>query len=267
MRDALRKRYPAPEWALLEEVRNQVGYSKRVERYADAIAINLWPSRGLEILGFEIKCSRSDWVRELKDPSKSDEIQKYCDRWWIVAGGRNIVQPGELPPTWGLMVTHGVGEKSRLVCVQEAPKLEPKVLDKGFLIAMLRRATEAAERAQKQEDNEIYQKGFLAGKKQAESSRDSEFKYLKREHDDLLAHMKRFTEESGVNLHTHNRWEFGNIGLAVRVVLKNLHNPMDKFDALRQSAAPLRAYLRAVEELEKSFRLMEDGAKELGPLA
>ena len=33
-------------------------------RYADAIAMNLWPSRGLAVHGFEIKISRGDWQRE-----------------------------------------------------------------------------------------------------------------------------------------------------------------------------------------------------------
>ena len=130
VREILRRRYASPEWAFLEEVRNQTGYQKKVERYADGVAVNLWPSRGLEVLGFEIKARRGDWVKELKDPSKSVEIQQYCDRWWVVAGGRNIVQPGELPPTWGLMVVHGNGGKRRLVCTQEAPKLDSKPLDK-----------------------------------------------------------------------------------------------------------------------------------------
>jgi len=220
--------------------------------------VNLWPSRGLEILGFEIKSSRSDWTRELKNPSKSDEIQKYCDRWWIVVGGRNIVQPGELPPTWGLMAIHGNGEKGRLVCVQEAPKLEPKPLDKNFLISMLRRAVEAAEHARKQDDNEIFQRGHQEGQKQAERCRDSEYTHMKRMHERLLEDIKRFKEASGVELNPRNPWEFGDIGMAVRTVLKNVREPLRYRETLRMAMAPLQACLNAIEALERSFSLLEE---------
>ncbi len=62
--------------------------------------MNLYPSRGLEINGFEVKGSRQDWIKELKSPEKSAPVQRFCDRWWIVAPA-GIIQPGELPPTWG----------------------------------------------------------------------------------------------------------------------------------------------------------------------
>jgi hypothetical protein len=62
--------------------------------------MNLYPSRGLEINGFEVTASRQDWIKELKSPEKSAPVQRFCDRRWIVAPA-GIIQPGELPPTWG----------------------------------------------------------------------------------------------------------------------------------------------------------------------
>ena len=70
--------FAGPAWAVLHEVPNATGAGK--VRTADAIAISLWPSRGLEIHGLEIKVSRSDWRRELKQPEKSVPIQRYCHR-------------------------------------------------------------------------------------------------------------------------------------------------------------------------------------------
>lgn len=106
---ALRAKYAAPEYALIFEVRNGTGFARRTARYADAIAMNLYPSRGLEIIGFEIKASRADWLRELKNPDKAEEIGKFCDRWYVVIGDKDIVKPGELPACWGLIVPRGNG--------------------------------------------------------------------------------------------------------------------------------------------------------------
>jgi hypothetical protein len=60
---ALAKKYPAPEYATFFEVRDAAGFDSK--RSADVITVATWPSRGLAIHGFEVKCSRSDWLREL----------------------------------------------------------------------------------------------------------------------------------------------------------------------------------------------------------
>jgi len=75
--DALRYRHRPPAWAFLEKVRNGTGY-QRDARTADAIAMSVWPSRGLTLHGFEVKVVRGDWLRELRDPEKADEFFKYC---------------------------------------------------------------------------------------------------------------------------------------------------------------------------------------------
>jgi hypothetical protein len=82
--DMLRERHPAPEWAIFFEVANGLGVSDR--RYADAVAMSLFPSRGLDVHGFEVKTARGDWLRELKNPKKADVIASYCDFWWLVIG-------------------------------------------------------------------------------------------------------------------------------------------------------------------------------------
>jgi hypothetical protein len=71
--------------------------------------MSLWPSRGIELHGIEIKVSRNDWLKELGDPAKADEIARFCDRWWVAAGDESIHQWDSLekrnPVSW--YVYHG----------------------------------------------------------------------------------------------------------------------------------------------------------------
>lgn len=128
----LRVKYPERQYALLSQVADATGAAQ--SRWADAIAFGLWPSRGLEIEGFEIKVSRSDWLSELNAPDKSAAIQRYCHRWWIVAGSRDIVRPDELPRTWGLIIPRGSGLETKVA----APLLKPKKVTRKFVVAVMR---------------------------------------------------------------------------------------------------------------------------------
>lgn len=137
IRAAIVKRCPGPEWVTAFEVPDDAGFDKR--RSADAVAMNTWPSRGLEIHGFEIKVSRTDFLRELRDPAKSATIQRYCDRWYVCIpdtgkGGKMIASTEELPVTWGLLTLRG----GKLVTVREAPKLPADQPGRGFMAATLR---------------------------------------------------------------------------------------------------------------------------------
>lgn len=138
---ALRKRYAYPAWAILEEVRDAAGYD--ATRSADAIAMSLWKSRGLELQGFEIKASRSDWIRERDSPEKAEAISRYCDRWWLVASDSSIVRDGELPPSWGLLVLQGTENKVSLKTVKEAPvNTSVTPISRTFLATLMKRAVE-----------------------------------------------------------------------------------------------------------------------------
>lgn len=58
--------------------------------------------------GFEVKISRSDWLREYRtEGKKSWTWGRYCNYYWLVVPEKNIVKPEELPEGWGLLV----GEK------------------------------------------------------------------------------------------------------------------------------------------------------------
>ena len=131
---ALRQRYGPPEWALFFEVADATG--GRATRRADAIAMNLWPSRGLAFHGFEIKVARYDWLRELKNPAKAEAVARYCDFWWLVAPA-GVVKDYELPEAWGLLEVNGQGSIKQKAA---AHKTDAAPHDRAFIASLLRSA-------------------------------------------------------------------------------------------------------------------------------
>jgi hypothetical protein len=138
-------------YAFVPQVRNAAGFDAK--RTIDAYVMALWPSRGLTLTAFEIKSSRSDWVRELHKPEKAETFCDLADFFYLVVGDAAIVHPGELPETWGLMVPNGRGLRVH----KEAPALRdltpqggrgrrgtralPPRFGRSFLAALLRSAT------------------------------------------------------------------------------------------------------------------------------
>ncbi len=131
---ALAATYCAPEWALIPDVASGTGSTAR--RRADAVALNLWPSRGLEVRGFEIKVSRSDLGRELKQPEKAEAISRYCHTWWIAAPA-GMVKPEELPLGWGLVEANGNGCRTKRAAVPREDVAQPT---RHFTAALIRAA-------------------------------------------------------------------------------------------------------------------------------
>lgn len=216
----LRKRYSAPAWAYLEEVRNSTGYIG-TPRTADGLAMSLWPSRGLSVHGFEVKVSRSDVVKELRTPEKAEAIMKYCDHWWLVLGDAKIIEPGELPPTWGLMVVRG---KTQLRAVTEAPKLEPKPLDRNFIASLLRNFEQsyAPKRELKALQDSFNERVREEVKETASDELSADMKLLERQRDMYKDRWESnskliddFRAKSGVSLAAYN---LGNLLDAMQVV-------------------------------------------------
>lgn len=141
--EALRQNYLYPERGFIEEFRGGTGWSR--ESRADAIAMDLWPSKGLELIGFEIKTSRQDWLKELKTPDKCVPIKQFCDRWYLVIDDMKIINyfnTEELPDDWGLMCMNYLG---KVEIKKEAPKLKAEPIDRAFLAALIRRASKPVE--------------------------------------------------------------------------------------------------------------------------
>lgn len=209
--ERLRSRHAAPAWAFLESVRNGTGYS-RSPRTADALAMSLYPSRGLHLHGFEVKVSRGDWLREVRDPEKAEAIARHCHYWWVVATegvvDDDLLGP-EIPTTWGYMLA----DKDGIKVVKQATLMEAKPPDHLLLAAILRvtaaHATDAAklEAARKAGHAE----GFATGKGSAEDT----IRFERESHARLQKSVDEFEAASGVRI---SQWDGKQIGEAVRLV-------------------------------------------------
>lgn len=210
-------RFSPPEYAFLTQVRNGTGYIRKTGRTADALAMSLWPSRGLGLYGFEIKSTRSDWKRELKQPAKAEDICQFCNRWYVVTADESMIEPGELPEQWGWMACRGAG----LICKVEAPARQATPLDLPMLCAIFRRV---------QESTVPYCDVQAKIDKGIETRRQFDARELER----LREQIKAFKDASGVCI---DHWNSGNIGEAVRLVMATAHiSPEARLRSLKESA-------------------------------
>lgn len=199
----LRTRFGGDDFVLLPQVRNTTGFARAKIRTADALAISLYPSRGIDVHGFEFKDSRSDWVKERDNPAKSDEIGRFCRYWWLVVSDEKIVSKGELPSAWGLLLATEDGVKT----IQKAPPREVEPPTWLFVASVLRAAKdvvtdedEVRRRIQKavaDATEGMYQR-IETEKKRASAT-------AKQELAELAGRVREFELASGVDIGA-NRW-------------------------------------------------------------
>lgn len=138
---AISARFCAPEWATLFEVRSATGMRGRTS-YLDAFTARLWGD-AVRTIAFEVKVSRSDFMREIADPSKrvfAETVANEC--FFAVPAG--LVRVDEVPEDWGLMEYTSNGTlRSKKVAKQRT--VTPPY---GWTLSLLRRITGSdAERA------------------------------------------------------------------------------------------------------------------------
>jgi hypothetical protein len=143
MVEALKQKFPPNEFAMFSEVRSAAGVATFDARSADAVAVGLLPSRGMQFHGFEIKIDRWDWQRELTEKGKADVIGDHCDYWWLVTAG-SIARPEELPVGWGLLVVEN-GKVKQVVAAKV--RANPKAITRELFVSLVRCARTDAEKS------------------------------------------------------------------------------------------------------------------------
>lgn len=73
-------------------------------RRLDLIALDTWGSTGYALDGYEVKTSRSDLQRELRDPSKAAAFTAHLDTFSLVVAAGVSLDRLEIPPAWGILV-------------------------------------------------------------------------------------------------------------------------------------------------------------------
>ena len=238
---ALRNKYSPEtgEYAFLEQVGKDV--SATYNRWADAIAVGLWKSRGHQIIGFEIKRNRSDWLKEKRDPHKAHGVGKYCHKWYLVVGDETIVKSEELPMNWGLMVPH---TKNTLRIKKEAILIkDPEPATMGFICAILRRSIQQClpeNRLQRE-----YRRGIKEGTEQGENWNKRTLEHRENRINDLEKKIEDFEKEAGFQI--TEGWNKPDIvGKAVKMVVDGTYP----------------RYIRKLEDLKDTLNRLSNNVKD-----
>lgn len=246
IRQGMLSRFSDPEWAIMWEVGEGTGAGP--SRYADAVMMSLWPSRGLELHGVEIKVTRSDWKREAADPKKAEAIGKYCDRWWVHTAPGVVDDLSDVPPAWGLREYDGKAWKT----LREASlNPDPIPTNRRFLAALLRRA-----------DGGMRADAINAARNAVQAERDAIRQAVEKQvaqeierrtgrHEALAGQVKAFEEASGLLISSGGLYggshDAEEIGRAVALVQKlGLVSTYGGVSALRTNMERLMASIDAL---------------------
>lgn len=246
MEKYLAERYwDSRQWVFLTQVRSSTGGASRI---ADAMAFNMYGSTGYEIIGFEIKVSRSDFLSELKDMSKSDEIMSYCDKWFLVVSDADIVKDGELPKNWGLLVLKDdkLVQKVRPIPTKTTP------MPLHFIASLLRRSSDEIRRIHSQyikrediatEIEKARQKGYDDARGYNGRQTETALKELR----DLVSEFER---ASGITLENWRGKEYAKtLGMYVKVAMELNERTLES--DIRNMQNAIKSIERAVVDVKK----------------
>ncbi len=208
LRSLIYSKYPEPSWISLSEIREGTGYN--AGRSADVMSFGVWPSRGLEIIGFEIKCSRSDWTKELANPEKAEGLARYCNQWWLVTCD-NVAKIEEIPTNWGWYTA----TKDGLKVMKQAVSLNPQEIERPLLMSIVRNISKNYVSSHLI-NQEIQRKAEELAKHRYDS-REFELEGLRK----LQKKYQEFVKISGIDF--NNEWNYRctpkQVGTAVKIIL------------------------------------------------
>ena len=198
IRTAVIDKYSGNAWVVCFEVGNDTGFG--CAGWADAVAMSIWPSRGYQINGFEFKISRQDFLKEMKEPEKAENVGAYCDFWTLITPS-GLVQDHEIPEAWGWMT---LTPKGRLHTRRAPTRNDAKAISRGFFAAMLRR------RADHNTNGIVVQHEKQIAELKAAHEKEVSWK-VKQKVEDMhweTARLKKFKEEFEARLGVKlNHWE------------------------------------------------------------
>ena len=138
--------------------------------------------------GFEMKVSRSDWLKELRQPEKAESIMRYCNYWGLVVPNKDIVKAGELPETWGMYVA----QKNRLKCIVPCPKLDPLPISMTMLTALAYAIDQKGNRVDAAALGKARNEGYEEGSKRTNAA------YYEDEYNKLVDRVRVYEKASGL---------------------------------------------------------------------
>lgn len=123
-------------WTVTDQHTGEPREAKQRHRQRiDAVAVGLWANTDHLVHGFEIKASRADLVKELRDPQKSEAARLVCDRWWLVLADRKLLGDEQPPDGWGVLAACGRGLRVVTQPAEREGKPDPR-----FVAALIQSA-------------------------------------------------------------------------------------------------------------------------------
>lgn len=221
------------EHVFLFDVPNIVGVNS--SRRCDGVAVGMWGSSGRLIQGFEVKASRSDWLREVKDVTKADPFVEQCDRWWLVTGHVSIAKPTEIPAAWGWMVATKTGLRVQRPA-SPLPQHESQI-KRLWAFALIRKAADRSEIANSPEFKVMLANAVRDTERREKDRADREIARQAPDHEELKKKVEKFESASGMKL---DDWQLGNVGkLAKRLAALNSHGYLSVAESLRRTVKDL----------------------------
>jgi hypothetical protein len=153
----IRQRYPVnrpdgyQKHVVLEQVPDGTGMYHG--RWIDAVVFDLWPSKGLLRSAFEIKVSRSDFLRELANPVKYKWAVESFHEFWFVAP-QDVIKIEELPANVGWLFPRA----GKLAIKRRAIQNPNPKLDDTLLAAFMRAGAKEISRVTNVTSKEILEK-------------------------------------------------------------------------------------------------------------
>lgn len=127
----LHEQYGEDPWVYISQLREGTGYTRR--RTIDAFAVHVWPSK-FRALAMEIKVTRSDFLRDIRDPSKRQPfVENSTGFYYVVPQG--LIEPDEVPEGCGLMYA----QRGRVIRKKIAQERELERFEPLFVASLVRR--------------------------------------------------------------------------------------------------------------------------------
>lgn len=137
----LRERHSI-DHVFVEELRGGSGYGGDSERRMDAWAMHHHPSKGNKRVAYEVKVSRRDFLKDIKDPLKHRPALIFSNEFFFVAP-KGMIKAKELPLFAGLLEVEETGSdnpdyKHRLWPTIHAPWRDTVPPSWRFVVSLVR---------------------------------------------------------------------------------------------------------------------------------
>lgn len=246
--DALHGRYnrpsqgkPGEQYVCIEEARSGAGFQGN-NGQCDFLAINTWQSRGMELIGHEIKVSMSDWKAELANPAKAERFARFCRRWYVAAPSDLASEiKHEVPATWGLL---SISPSGRVTETSKPKPREPEEVPSWWWVGWLAQIDRQHKRRLPQMIREGMDGERERMRAEIERSAKDRNRYAAERVENLTKNVDALREATGIDLRHAWQHDLGRLSEAWRFVKEapnldglviNLRKAADALDEARSS--------------------------------